>query len=102
MIGPTRSSWTRRTSVPARRSPRAMPRAITGASWAVFQLNSVSRPRGLTRVINDWEVGLPGFFGINKQATLTAYLVSGTAPGIVTGHEQPISNVVHETFTTGR
>jgi hypothetical protein len=68
----------------------------------VFQLNSVSRHHGLIRVINDWEVGVPGFFGKNKQATLTAYLVKGTAPGIVTGHEQPISNVVHETFTIGR
>jgi hypothetical protein len=26
---------------------------------------------------------------------------SGTAPGRVTGHEVPISNVVHETFTVG-
>ena len=68
----------------------------------VFQLNSVSSRDGLTRVITDWEVGSPGFFGKNKQATLTAYLVKGTAPGIVTGHEQPISNVVHETFTIGR
>jgi hypothetical protein len=68
----------------------------------VFQINSVSRHHGLTRVINDWEVGVPGFFGKNKPATLTAYLVKGTAPGIVTGHEQPISNVIHETFRIGR
>jgi hypothetical protein len=68
----------------------------------VFQLNSVTRHNGLTRVINDWEVGVPGFFGKNKPTTLTAYLVKGTAPGIVTGHEQPISNVIHETFTIGR
>jgi hypothetical protein len=68
----------------------------------VFQLNSVSRHQGLIRVINDWEVGVPGFFGKNKPTTLTAYLVKGTAPGIVTGHEKPISNVVHETFTIGR
>src|SRR5215471_7008601 len=67
----------------------------------VFQLNSVSRHNGLTRVINDWEVGVPGFFGKNKQATLTVFLVSGTAPGMVTGHERPISNVIHETFTIG-
>ena len=67
----------------------------------VFQLNSVSRHQGLIRVINDWEVGVPGFFGKNKPTTLTAYLVKGTAPGIVTGHETPISNVVHETFTIG-
>jgi hypothetical protein len=68
----------------------------------VFQINSVTRHHGLIRVINDWEVGVPGFFGTNKPTTLTAYLVAGTAPGIVTGHEKPISNVVHETFRIGR
>jgi len=81
------------------------PRAAGGphANLAgVFQLNSVSRHHGLTRVINDWEVGVPGFFGKNKQATVTAYIVNGTAPGIVTGGEKPISNVIHETFTIGR
>jgi hypothetical protein len=81
------------------------PRAAGGPNAnlaGVFQLNSVSRHQGMTRVISDWEVGVPGFFGKGKQATLTAYLVRGTAPGIVTGHEQPISNVVHETFTIGR
>src|SRR5258705_290918 len=67
----------------------------------VFQLNSVSGHNGLTRVINDWEVGVPGFFGTNTRATLTAFLVSGTAPGMVTGHERPISNVIHERFTIG-
>ena len=67
----------------------------------VFQLNTVERHDGLTRVINDWEVGVPGFFGRNVRATLTAFLVRGTAPGMVTGHERPISNVVHETFTIG-
>jgi hypothetical protein len=67
----------------------------------VFQLNTVERHDGLKRVINDWEVGVPGFFGKNVQARLTAFLVRGTAPGMVTGHEQPISNVVHETFTIG-
>jgi hypothetical protein len=68
----------------------------------VFQINSVTRHHDLTRVINDWEVGVPGFFGKNKPTALTAYLVKGAAPGIVTGHEQPISNVIHETFTIGR
>jgi hypothetical protein len=32
---------------------------------------------------------------------VTVFLVNGTAPGIMTGHERPISNVVHETFTIG-
>jgi hypothetical protein len=65
----------------------------------VFQLNTVTRHDGLRRIINDWEVGAPGFFGKNVRATLTAFLVQGTAPGVVTGREVPISNVVHETFT---
>jgi len=80
------------------------PRAAGGPNAnlaGVFQLNSVSRHHGLTEIINDWEVGQPGFFGTNKRATLTVFLVRGTAPGIVTGHERPISNVVHETFTIG-
>ena len=80
------------------------PQAAGGPSAnlaGVFQLNSVSSRNGLTRVITDWEVGVPGFFGKNKQATLTAFLVRGTAPGKVTGHERPISNVIHETFTLG-
>jgi hypothetical protein len=68
----------------------------------VFQLNTVTRHHGLTRVINDWEVGSPGFFGKNTPVTLTAFLVKGTAPARVTGHEQPISNVIHERFTIGR
>jgi len=81
------------------------PRAAGGPNAnlaGVFQLNSVTSHQGLTRVITDWEVGVPGFFGKNKPTTLTAYLVKGTAPGIVTGHETPISNVIHETFTIGR
>ena len=80
------------------------PRAAGGPNTnlaGVFQLNSVSGRNGLTRVITDWEVGVPGFFGKNKQATLTAFLVRGTAPGQVTGRERPISNVIHETFTIG-
>jgi hypothetical protein len=67
----------------------------------VFQLNTVTRHDGLTRIINDWEVGSPGFFGKNTQVKLTAFLVKGTAPARVTGREQPISNVIHETFTIG-
>jgi hypothetical protein len=50
-------------------------------------------------VFNDWEVSLPGFFGTNKQATLTAYVVRGTAPGMVPCSERLISDVIHETFT---
>jgi hypothetical protein len=49
---------------------------------------------------NDWQVGVPGFFGLNKRATLTAYVVRGTAPGTVPASGlNPISNVVRHTFT---
>ena len=67
----------------------------------VFQLTDVARSNGLAQVFNDWEVGKAGAFGENTPTTLTAYLVQGTAPGIVTGSEKPISNVVRETFTIG-
>jgi hypothetical protein len=56
----------------------------------------------LIQTYNDWQVGSAGFFGVNKQATLTAYVVNGTAPGMVTADgRKPISNVVHEMFTIG-
>jgi predicted lipoprotein with Yx(FWY)xxD motif len=66
----------------------------------VFQLNAVSQHQGLRQIFNDWEVSSPGFFGKGTTATLTAYLVSGTAPGVVPATPvHPISNVVRETFT---
>ena len=66
----------------------------------VFQLNAVNRHHGRIQTYNDWQVGVPGFFGLNKRATLTAYVVRGTAPGIVpAGGLTPISNVVRHTFT---
>jgi hypothetical protein len=67
----------------------------------VFQLTDVASSHGLSQVFADWEVGKPGAFGTGTTTTLTAYLVSGTAPGIVTGSQKPISNVVKETFTIG-
>jgi predicted lipoprotein with Yx(FWY)xxD motif len=68
----------------------------------VFQLNAVNRHDGLIQTFNDWQVGVPGFFGRNVQSTLTAYVVQGTAPGVIpAGGLTPISNVVHETFTIG-
>ena len=69
----------------------------------VFQLNAVSRHHGLVSTFNDWQVGVPGFFGENRSVTLTAYVVRGTAPGMVpaSGGPRPISNVVRETFTAG-
>jgi hypothetical protein len=66
----------------------------------VFQLNAVNRHHGRIQTFNDWQVGVPGFFGQNTQTTLTAYAVRGTAPGVITpGGPEPITNVVHETFT---
>ena len=67
----------------------------------LFQENGVARSFGQQQVFSDWEVAKPGLFGTNVQTTLTAYLVSGTAPGAVTGNEQRISNIVRETFTIG-
>lgn len=67
----------------------------------VFQLTDVARSHGLAQVFADWEVGKAGAFGKGTRTTLTAYLVAGTAPGIVTGSVTPISNIVHETFEIG-
>ncbi len=68
----------------------------------LFQLNDVAQSFfGQRQVLTDWEVGKPGLFGKGAQTTLTAYIVAGTAPATVTGAEQPISNVIHETFTIG-
>jgi len=65
----------------------------------VFQINDVSKARGLKRTFNSWIVSSPGFFGQGVQATLTVFAVNGTAPALVTGNETPISNVVRENFT---
>ena len=68
----------------------------------VFQTNSVTRVRGLTRTWNDWQVSSPGFFGRNTTATLTVYAVRGSAPDVVpAGGLHPISNVVRYTFHIG-
>ena len=65
----------------------------------VFEINDISKIRGLTRTFNSWIITAPGFFGKGIQATLTVYAVSGTAPAVVNGTERPISNVVRENFT---
>jgi hypothetical protein len=67
----------------------------------LFQLNAVADSSGQRQAFSDWTVAKPGLFGENAQTTLTAYVVQGTAPGIVTGNEQRISNIVRETFTIG-
>jgi predicted lipoprotein with Yx(FWY)xxD motif len=65
----------------------------------VFQLNTVAKVRGLNRTFNAWQVSSPGFFGINKAATLTVYAVRGTAPAALpAGGLRPISNVVRVPF----
>jgi hypothetical protein len=68
----------------------------------VFQLTDIVKGGGLTAVIADWEVGKPGAFGKGTKTTLTAFLVSGQAPGIVKGSLKPISNEVKETFWIGK
>jgi predicted lipoprotein with Yx(FWY)xxD motif len=65
----------------------------------VFQINDVSKVKGLKRSFNSWIVSVPGFFGTGVRATLTVYAVNGTAPALITGSEKPISNVVRESFT---
>ena len=65
----------------------------------VFQINDVSKVRGLKSTFNSWIVSVPGFFGKGIQAQLTVYAVNGTAPALITGDERPISNVVRERFT---
>jgi predicted lipoprotein with Yx(FWY)xxD motif len=66
----------------------------------VFQLNAVNRHDGRIQTFNDWQVGSAGFFGTNVPSTLTAYVVQGTAPGVIpAGGLTPISNVLKETFT---
>jgi len=68
----------------------------------VFQINSVTRSHGLRQTWNDWQVSSPGFFGMNKPATLTVYAVQGQAPDAVpAGGLHPISNVVRQTFEIG-
>jgi len=65
----------------------------------VFQINDIATTNGKTSTFNSWIVTVPGFFGKATTATLTVYAVDGTAPAVVTGNEQPISNVVRENFT---
>jgi predicted lipoprotein with Yx(FWY)xxD motif len=65
----------------------------------VFQINDITRLMGRKRSFNSWIVGVPGFFGRGTQATLTVYAVRGNAPAVVTGDEEPISNIVRERFT---
>jgi hypothetical protein len=81
------------------------PAAVGGPKanvMGVFQLTDVARSHGLNQVIADWTVGKAGLFGApGTKVTLTAFVVSGTAPGVVTGKEHPISNVVRETFRVG-
>lgn len=68
-----------------------------------FQLTDVAKTHNLNQVIADWETRLPGAFGApGTEVTMTAYVVSGTAPGIVNGSVHPISNVIHETFWVGK
>jgi hypothetical protein len=82
------------------------PAALGGPNanvMGVFQLTDVAKTHNLNQVIADWEVGKPNAFGTpGTKVTLTAFVVSGTAPGVVSGKVHPISNVVRETFWVGK
>jgi len=66
----------------------------------VFQLNNVETVHGLIRTFNDWEVTSPGFFGRGVTATVTVFVVAGTAPASVPPSGlTPISNVARARFT---
>ncbi len=62
----------------------------------LFQLNGVANVGGLAETWNTWQVG-KALFGTGPS-TLTAYLVSGTAPAVASS-TKPISNVVVVPFT---
>jgi predicted lipoprotein with Yx(FWY)xxD motif len=65
----------------------------------VFELNTVAKVRGLVQAWNAWQVTKPGFFGTGR-ATLTAYVVRGTAPALITTPgANAISNVARVNFT---
>jgi hypothetical protein len=63
----------------------------------LFQLNGVADVGGLAEAWNTWQVGKP-LFGTGRS-TLTAYLVRGTAPTVVSSTTRPVSNVVRVPFT---
>ena len=66
----------------------------------VFQINDTAFLHGRKSTFNSWLVGVPGFFGRGgTEATLTVFVVNGTAPAVVDGSERPISNVETERFT---
>jgi hypothetical protein len=66
----------------------------------LFQLNGVADIGGLAEAWNTWQVGRP-LFGTGPS-TLTAYLVRGTAPSVVSANTRPVSNVVRVPFTIAR
>ncbi len=63
----------------------------------LFQLNGVADVGGLAETWNTWQVGKP-LFGMGRSR-LTAYLVRGTAPSVVSRNTRPVSNVVRVPFT---
>jgi len=65
----------------------------------LFQLNAVENVGGLNTTFNDWQIGIPGLFGKDVDATLTVFVVAGTAPGSVNiANADPISNVAQVHF----
>jgi hypothetical protein len=66
----------------------------------LFQLNGVADVGGLAEAWSTWQVGKP-LFGTGLSR-LTAYLVRGTAPTVVSRNIRPVSNVVRVPFTIAR
>ena len=66
----------------------------------LFQLNGVADVGGLAEAWSTWQVGKP-LFGTGPS-TLTAYLVRGTAPTVVSPNIRSVSNVVRVPFTIAR
>jgi hypothetical protein len=62
----------------------------------LFQLNGVADVGGLAETWSTWQVGKP-LFGTGPS-TLTAYLVRGTAPTVISHNIRPVSNVVRVPF----
>ncbi|MHB8659959.1 MAG: hypothetical protein ACYC91_18870 [Solirubrobacteraceae bacterium] len=63
----------------------------------LFQINGVASVGGKAETWNTWQPGKP-LFGMGR-ATLTVYVVKGTAPAVVTSRPaNRISNVVHVPF----
>lgn len=63
----------------------------------LFQLNGVANVGGKAEAWNTWQVGKRRFG--TGHSSLTAYVVAGTAPTVVSAETKPVSNVVRVPFS---